>query len=217
MNSIQQSEQQTQPNHTEQLRAYRAHLLSMEKSPATIDKYLRDIRTFFQWLGTDTAITKENTIAYKAWLQEHYKTSSANSMLVALNRYLEYIGQGQAKVRTVKVQQQLFRAKEKEMSMAEYKKLITTAYKLGREQTALIMETIGSTGIRNSELKYITVSAVKSGTVEVNCKGKRRQIYLVKELRDKLRRYYLKKNIKKAPSSSAVTVSLWTEATSGHK
>ena len=188
MNSSQQNEKQIQQ--------YRIHLLTMEKSPATIDKYLRDIRTFYRWLG-DREIDKSTTIAYKAWLQEHYKTTSVNSMLVALNRYLDYIGLGQAKVQTVKVQHQMFCGKEKEMTMAEYKRLIATAYKLGQEQTALIMETVGSTGIRISELKYITVAAVKTGMAEVNCKGKRRQVYLVKELRDKLRQYYIKKNIQK--------------------
>ena len=180
-----------------ELNQYRTYLLSMEKSPATIDKYLRDIRTFEKWLGNDKTITKEKTIAYKAWLQEHYKTTSVNSMLVSLNCYLTYLGETQNKVRTVKVQHQMFCGKEKEMTMAEYKRLIATAYKLGREQMALIMETIGATGIRVSELKYITVAAVKSGRVEVNCKGKRRQVCLVKELRDKLRRYCIKKKIQR--------------------
>ena len=66
---------------------------------------------------------------------------------------------------------------------------------MGREQTALIMETIGATGIRISELKYITVAAVKSGKTEVSCKGKKRQVYLVKELREKLLKYCRKKGI----------------------
>ena len=98
-------------------------------------------------------------------------------------------------MRTVKVQQQMFRTQEKEMSRAEYKRLVATAYQMGREQTALIMETIGATGIRISELKYITVAAVRSGRTEVSCKGKKRQVYLVKELRDKLSGYCRKKGI----------------------
>ena len=147
----------------ETLKQYRGYLADREKSVATIDKYLRDIRTFLQWMGENQSITKEKVIAYKAWLQEHYKTSSANSMLVALNGFLDFMGETQSRVKTVKVQKQMFRSTEKEMSRAEYKKLIEKAYRMGREQTALIMETIGATGIRISELKYITVAAVKSG------------------------------------------------------
>ena len=179
----------------EALKQYRTYLADREKSLATIDKYLRDIRTFQHWLGEDRSITKEKVIAYKAWLLEHYKTSSANSMLVAVNGFLDWLGDPQDRVKTVKVQQQLFRPQEKEMSKAEYKRLIAAAYRMGREQTALIMETIGATGIRISELKYITVEAVRSGKAEVACKGKRRQVCLVKELREKLRRYCQKRGI----------------------
>lgn len=179
----------------ETLKQYRGYLADREKSIATIDKYLRDIRTFLQWMGENRSITKEKVIAYKAWLQEHYKTSSANSMLVALNGFLDFMGETQSRVKTVKVQKQMFRSTEKEISRAEYKKLIEKAYRMGREQTALIMETIGATGIRISELKYITVAAVKSGKTEVSCKGKKRQVYLVKELREKLLKYCRKKGI----------------------
>ncbi len=176
---------------------YRAYLAQKEKSIATIDKYLRDVRTFMQWLGGGQDITKEKVIAYKAWLQEHYKTSSMNSMLVALNGFLDFMGNPQDRVKTVKVQKQMFRSTEKEMSRAEYKRLVHTAYRMGRVQTALIMETIGATGIRISELRYITVTAVQSGKAEVSCKGKKRQVYLVRELRDKLLKYCRRKGIRK--------------------
>ena len=176
---------------------YRAYLAQKEKSIATIDKYLRDIRTFMKWLGGEQDITKEKVIAYKAWLQEHYKTSSMNSMLVALNGFLDFMGDPQDRVKTVKVQKQMFRSTEKEMSRAEYKRLVHTAYRMGRCQTALIMETIGATGIRISELRYITVAAVQSGKAEVSCKGKKRQVYLVRELRDKLLKYCRRKGIRK--------------------
>ena len=83
----------------ETLKQYRGYLADREKSIATIDKYLRDIRTFLQWMGENRSITKEKVIAYKAWLQEHYKTSSANSMLVALNGFLDFMGETQSRVR----------------------------------------------------------------------------------------------------------------------
>lgn len=91
----------------------------------------------------------------------------------------------------------MFRSSEREMSRAEYRKLIDQAYRMGREQTALIMETIGATGIRISELRYITVAAVKCGKTEVSCKGKKRQVYLVRKLREKLLRYCSRKGIRR--------------------
>ena len=182
---------------TKTLTQYRAYLADMEKSLATIDKYLRDIRTFLTWMGEDTTLSKERVIAYKTWLQEHYKTSSANSMLTALNCFLTYLGEAKNRVRTIKVQKQLFRPAEKELSRGEYEKLLVTARKKGQEQTALIMETIGATGIRISELKYITVEAVKTGRTEVTCKGKKREIFIVRKLRDKLSAWCRKKGIHK--------------------
>lgn len=181
------------------LTQYRAYLAGTEKSIATIDKYLRDIRTFLKWMGEDPALSKERVIAYKYWLQEHYKTSSVNSMLTALNCFLTYLGASQSRVRTVKVQQQLFRPAEKELKREEYEKLLTTAREKGLEQTALIMETIGATGIRISELKYITVEAVEKGRTEVTCKGKKRQIFIVRKLRDKLAAWCRQKGICKGP------------------
>ena len=178
------------------LKQYREYLLGMEKSLATIDKYLRDIRTFDRWLGEDKRISKERIIAYKAWLQENYKTSSANSMLVALNGFLTWLGEAGNRVKTIKVQQQMFRDRGKEMSREEYRRLIAAAYEAGQEQTGLFMETIASTGIRVSELKYITVEAARSGYAEVCCKGKRRQVYLVKELQKKLLQYCKRKDIR---------------------
>lgn len=184
---------------TKTLTQYRAYLADMEKSLATIDKYLRDIRTFLTWMGEDTTLSKERVIAYKAWLQAHYKTSSANSMLTALNCFLTYLGETKNRVRTIKVQKQLFRPAQKELGRGEYERLLVTARKKGQEQTALIMETIGATGIRISELKYITVEAVETGRAEVTCKGKKREIFLVRKLRDKLSAWCRKKGIRKGP------------------
>lgn len=184
---------------TETLTQYRAYLADMEKSLATIDKYLRDIRTFLTWMGEDTTLSKERVIAYKAWLQEHYKTSSANSMLTALNCFLTYLGETKNRVHTIKVQQQMFRPAQKELSREEYEKLLAAAREKGLEQTALIMEAIGATGIRISELKYITVEAVEKGSTEVTCKGKKRQIFLVRRLRDKLAAWCRQKGIRKGP------------------
>lgn len=185
--------------HIEDIRKYRLYLLEMEKSTATIEKYLRDIRKFSDWLGSDRTITKERVIEYKNALTAHYKTSSVNSMLVALNMYFRYLGWEECCVRGLKCQQQMFIGSWKELKQEEYLRLVETALQKGQEQIALVMETIASTGIRISELRYITVEAVQQGCANVKCKGKSRQVFIVKELRKKLAKYLKQKKIKSGP------------------
>lgn len=180
------------------LTTYQLYLTEMEKSQATIEKYLRDIRTFVRWLGSEAEITKERVIAYKQWLKEHYKISSAGSMLIALNRYLKYLGHHECCVKRIKIQQQGFSA-QKELSREELRRLVDTARKEGNEQLALMIETIAGTGIRISELTSITAEAVQSGRAEVWCKGKSRQIYLTHELRRRLRHFCKTRRLKSGP------------------
>ena len=185
--------------HLEEISKYRLYLMEMEKSPATIEKYLRDIQKFSIWLGADREVTKERVIEYKHALTERYKTSSVNSMLVALNMFFHYLGWEQCCVRALKCQQQMFIGNRKELKQEEYLRLVETALQKGQEQIALVMETIASTGIRISELRYITVEAVQQGCANVNCKGKSRQVFIVKELRKKLSKYLQQKKIKSGP------------------
>ncbi|HBP24701.1 MAG TPA: integrase [Oribacterium sp.] len=185
--------------HIEDIRKYRLHLLEMEKSAATIEKYLRDIRKFSNWLGADRKVTKERVIEYKHMLTECYKTSSVNSMLVALNMYFRYLGWEECCVRGLKCQRQMFTGSQKELRQDEYLRLVKTALQKGQEQIALVMETIASTGIRISELRYITVEAVQQGCANVSCKGKFRQVFIVKKLRKKLTKYQKCQNIESGP------------------
>lgn len=186
-------------DHIEDISKYRLYLLEMEKSTATIEKYLRDIRKFSSWLGADRAVTKERVIEYKHALTERYKTSSVNSMLVALNMYFRYLGWEECCVHGLKCQQQMFIGSRKELKQEEYLRLVQTALQKGREQIALVMETIASTGIRISELRYITVEAVQQGCANVSCKGKCRQVFIVKELRKKLSKYVKRRKIEHGP------------------
>lgn len=182
--------------HLEDISKYGLYLMEMEKSTATIEKYLRDIRKFSSWLGSDRKVTKERVIEYKYALTERYKISSVNSMLVAINMYFHYLGWEECCVRGLKCQQQMFIGSRKELKQEEYLRLVETALQKGQEQIALVMETIASTGIRISELRYITVEAVQQGCANVNCKGKSRQVFIVKELRKKLSKYLQQKKIK---------------------
>ena len=168
------------------LEEFEVFLKERESAKATISKYRSDIKVFMEFMGTERRVTKQKLIEYKDWLAQRCALSSANSMLVALNQFLDCLGMGGWKVRLFKVQPQCFRAEEKEMTGEEYRLLRETAKKQGKEQLALIMETIAGTGIRISELPYFTVKAVEKGQIRVWNKGKERVILIPRILRLKL-------------------------------
>lgn len=175
------------------LQDFREYLFERENAPSTIAKYTTDVRTFLRYLGGEYRVDKGITLAYKNWLLENYALSSVNSMLVALNQFLEFLGASTLKVRKVKVQKQTFLPEEKNLTKKEYHRLYRTALDSGKGTLALIMETVASTGIRISELKYFTVDRISKGRIEVVNKGKYRTIFLPGELRKKLI-YYVKKH-----------------------
>ena len=174
---------------------YRIYLQSAEKSQNTLDKYMRDVHKFVVWTD-EQDVTKDCVVAYKKYLEQNYKPDSVNSMLVALNGFFVYMGWEDCKVKCLKNQKNHICAREKELTAGDYERLVRMARRQGKERLALIMETIAATGIRISELKYVTVQAVKSGKVEISCKGKHRQVYLVHDLRVKLLRYCKKEHVR---------------------
>ena len=162
------------------IQSYQDHIYTQEKSQNTIDKYIRDIRTFTAWLEAQEQkdITKECVIRYKKHLEAKYMPSSANSMLIALNGFFGYTGWHDCFVTIFKTQPNHIYAQEKEMTRAEYEKLIATAKENGNLRLAMIIEIIGSTGMRISELASVTVEAVSTGKISISCKGKHREIFL---------------------------------------
>ena len=171
------------------------YLKSEEKSENTVEKYLRDVRGFAAYLG-GADVTKETVVAYKGKLiAERYAVRSVNSMLASLNSLFTFLGWSDCKVKSMKLQRQIYCPEEKELTKAEYLRLVNTAKRKGKERLNLILQTIGGTGIRVSELEYITVEAAKSGKAVVALKGKTRSVFLVKELQKKLLRYATEQNI----------------------
>lgn len=177
------------------LNNYRAHLVLQEKSTATIEKYLRDARTFSDFAG-NIEITKEIIIAYKEHLQQNYAVRSVNSMLASINNLFTFLNWFDFRVKSLKLQQQVFCSEEKELTKAEYKRLCQAAKQKKNRRLNLIIQTICATGIRVSELQYITIEAVKRGEAIVNCKAKTRSVFIVKELKQKLLRYSAEQGIK---------------------
>lgn len=177
-----------------QIKSYHQYLLREEKSTATVKKYLRDARAFVVYVG-DAVVTKEVVVAYKDALQiKAYAVRSINSMLASLNSLLDFLGWSDCKVKAIRQQRQIYCAEEKELSKAEYMRLLEAAEK--KPQLQLVMKTICGTGIRVSELKFFTVEDVKQGEVIVNCKGKRRTILIPGKLRKLLLDYAGKENIR---------------------
>ena len=172
-----------------QIQAFARHLLLEEKSAATMEKYLRDIRAFACWLG-DREICKELTAEWKAYLAEQgYAPASINAMLSALNSLLAYLDLNDCRVKFLKIQRRLFRDAGRELTKSDYQSLLDAACRLGRERLGLLVETIGATGIRVSEVRYITVEAAQRGRTEISLKGKIRTILLPGKLCRKLLKY----------------------------
>ena len=178
-----------------QIAKFAAYLKREEKSENTIEKYIRDVRTFAASIG-ETEITKETVIAYKNKLiSDNYAVRSINSMLASLNGLFSFLGWGDLKVKSIKLQRQIYCPEEKELTKAEYIRLVSAAKQKGNERLNLLIQTICGTGIRVSELQYITVEAVKCGEAVVSLKGKTRSVFIVRELQKKLLCYATEQKI----------------------
>ena len=177
------------------IEAFTQELYREEKSAATVEKYLRDVKAFAVFAG-EAPIGKALVIQYKSHLMEHYAPASINSMLVAVNCFLKYAGWYDCLVKTVKIQKQNFRSQERELSKAEYTRLVETAKRQHNMRLFYILQTLGATGIRISELRFITVEAIHRGSATVSLKGKIRQILLPSALCRELSKYARKRGIR---------------------
>ena len=160
-----------------------------ERSGGTIENYLRHVRMFSAWLE-NRCVSKELVAAWKERLLEKgYSPGTVNSMGVSLNRFLAFRGWADCRVKTLRIQRQLFREDRKELTRTEYDRLIAAAQKKGKVRLALLMETVCATGIRVSEVRYITVEALRRGWAEISLKGKIRTILIPDKLRRKLMKF----------------------------
>ena len=179
----------------EQIREFSRYLREEERETATIDKYSRDVKDFFIWLK-DREISRERIAEWKQHLRRvGRKPVTINGKLSALNKFLSFLGRNDCRIKYLKIQRRLFRSTEKQLSKQEYIRLMETAHSLGRERLALLMETICATGIRVSEVKYITAEAIRAGRTEIALKGKIRTILLPGKLCRKLQKYVRKRKI----------------------
>ena len=180
---------------TNMITAFTDKLIEEERENSTIEKYLRDVKAFADWLGNNS-LTHENCVKYKEkLLNRGLKPATVNGILSAMNKFFFVIGKEKCRLKKLRVQRRVFRNSERELTKAEYLKLIETAYSKGKERIGLLMETICATGIRVSEVKAITVEAINNGRAEIYLKGKVRTVLLPNKLCRKLKKYAKKQKI----------------------
>lgn len=177
------------------IQEFTTHLQSEERAGATIEKYRRDVREFAVWLGGG-AVTKEAVLAWREHLLDTGRRPvTVNAKLSALNSLFEFMGRTEYRAKYLKIQRSVFRDQSRELTKGDYERLLDAACSMDRERILLAMESICATGIRVSELRYVTVEAVQNGRVEVRLKGKIRSVLLPGKLCRKLIKYAKKKRV----------------------
>ena len=179
----------------DQLISFQHHLATEEREASTIEKYLREVGLFRVWLA-ERGVTAETVSGWKRYLYaEGYKPETINSKLSALNKFFSFVGWLELRTRYLRIQRKLFRSTEKELTKEEYTRLLETANHQGKPRLALLIETICATGIRVSEVKYITAEAIQAGRADIALKGKIRTILIPGKLCRKLQKYAKKQKI----------------------
>ena len=177
--------------------AFAASLLRAERSAATAAKYRREAEAFIRWLG-GRAVSQDLAVAYKARLSQERTAAGVNGAVAALNKFFDFLGLADCRLKAARVQRQTFRDSGKELSQAEYKRLLGAAGRRDR-RLLLVMETICATGIRVSELRFFTLESVQAGKAVVTNKGKTRDVYLPGKLRRLLLDYARERKITAGP------------------
>lgn len=182
----------------ERLACFTEALRNLERCDGTIEKYVRDVKVFGRWL--DKQGMTESQTAGTAWkeslIQQGYEPATINSMVCAVNSFFRLTGNTDIQIRTLRVQRRMFWEEERELDVAEFRRLLQAARQTGKKRLAMLMETVAGTGIRISELKYITVEAVQKGKTKIWLKGKTRVILIPRKLCRKLRIYAEQMKIK---------------------
>lgn len=182
----------------ELIERFAVYLREQERSLSTISIYKRDLAALREFLHGNP-ITKSALIEWKESLTKQYAATSVNAMLAAVNTFLSFVGWIDCKVKALKIQRNLFCREEKELTREEYLRLVRTAEKAGNERLSLVIQSICATGIRVSELQFITIEAVHAGRATVNCKGKTRTVFLPEKLRYALKKYARKQKRTSGP------------------
>jgi integrase/recombinase XerD len=178
------------------LQQYEHWLREDEKAEKTVEKYMRDVKKFLAYMKEGT-IVKERVISFKEELRKKYQPVSANSIIAAVNSFLGFLGLTECRVKQYKIQKKMY--SNKELTKEEYIRLIDTAKKRKNRRLSLVIQVMGGSGIRVSELAFITVEAVRDGNVEVTLKNKTRTVFLPHNLKEPLLHYAKAEKISSGP------------------
>ncbi|MBR0282006.1 MAG: tyrosine-type recombinase/integrase [Oscillibacter sp.] len=173
----------------EQIQAYAENLHMEEHSESTVRKYANALTSFYEWLAEDKSVAKERLLLWKAEIGAKNAASTVNVMISAVNSFLAFMSWDNLRVKQVKTQRRIYRDKDRELTKSEYMRLLNAARNKGNLRLYYLMQTLGSTGIRVSELPYITLEALRNGSAVVDCKGKQRTVLIPKKLRKLLLSY----------------------------
>lgn len=179
---------------SEIIKSFNEYLMNEEKAPSTVTKYLHDLKVFKIWIG-EQELCKTVVLSYKSYLCEHYAPASVNASLSSLNNFFNFMEWYDLRVKNLKIQKQIFISMDIELTKVEYDRLLKAAKQMKNERLYLLMQTICSTGIRVSEVQYITVQAIVRGVAEINCKEKIRHVFLPDQLCQILSQYSKKQGI----------------------
>ena len=178
--------------------SYHSYLIDEEKAPSTVSKYVRDVQAFVGWLKTRD-LDKSAVLAYKSYLIESYAPVSVNAAISSLNSFFTFCEWSGLRMKNLKIQRKIFASQEKELTKPEYDRLLRAAVEKKDRRLFCLMQTICSTGIRVSELRFITVEALSRGRAEIRCKGKYRTVFVPAALCKLLKQYLKDTKIKKGP------------------
>ena len=180
----------------EQIAAYGETLRLEERCEATVQKYVGAVMALFRFLPPEKTVTRELLLAWKAEISARFSASGANVMISAVNRFCAFMSWNDLRIKQIKVQRRIFRDCERELTKAEYTRLLNAARAKGNPRLYWLMQTLASTGIRVSELRFVSVESLHSGRAVVDCKGKQRVIMIPQKLREKLLAYCAETGVK---------------------
>ena len=180
----------------EQITAYGANLRIEERCEATVRKYVGAVMSLFRFLPPEKTVTQELLLAWKAEISVRFSASGANVMISAVNRFCAFMSWSGFRIKQIKVQRRIFRDCDRELTRAEYMRLLNAARAKGNPRLYWLMQTLASTGIRVSELRFVSVESLHSGRAIVDCKGKRRVVMIPQKLREKLLTYCAETGVK---------------------
>ena len=180
----------------EQITAYGENLRMEERCEATVRKYVGAVMSLFRFLPPEKTVTQELLLAWKAEISVQFSASGANVMISAVNRFCAFMSWSGLRIKQIKVQRRIFRDCERELTRAEYMRLLNAARAKGNPRLYWLMQTLASTGIRVSELRFVSVESLHSGRAIVDCKGKQRVVMIPQKLREKLLAYCAERGVK---------------------